>query len=98
MRRDQTRAEPIRSTLPNTDQPRIPHSEYHYSWRRRSSERVDLGLRDLLPRAHLSARQALLACMHNFALYFLFRFFSGSVSLFCFSFRLLTYLVLPFIQ
>ena len=30
MRRDQTRApEPMRSTLPNTDQPRIPHSEYH---------------------------------------------------------------------
>ena len=32
MRRDQTRApEPMRSTLPNTDQPRIPHSEYHYT-------------------------------------------------------------------
>ena len=32
MRRDQTTApEPMRSTLPNTDQPRIPHSEYHYS-------------------------------------------------------------------
>ena len=32
MRRDQTRApEPMRSTLPNTDQPRIPHSEYHYN-------------------------------------------------------------------
>ena len=31
MRRDQTRApEPMRSMLPNTDQPRIPHSEYHY--------------------------------------------------------------------
>ena len=24
--------EPTRSTLPNTDQPRIPHSEYHYTW------------------------------------------------------------------
>ena len=36
MRRYQTRApEPMRSTLPNTDQPRIPHSEYHYNWRRR---------------------------------------------------------------
>ena len=34
MRRDQTRApEPMRSTLPNTDQPRIPHSEYHYGVR-----------------------------------------------------------------
>ena len=32
MRRDQTRApETMRSTLPNTDQPRIPHSEYHYN-------------------------------------------------------------------
>ena len=32
MRRDQTRApEPLRSTFPNTDQPRIPHSEYHYT-------------------------------------------------------------------
>ena len=32
MRRDQTRTEePMRSTLPNTDQPRIPHSEYHYT-------------------------------------------------------------------
>ena len=32
MRRDQTRApEPMRSTLPNTDQPRIPHSEHHYT-------------------------------------------------------------------
>ena len=31
MRRDQSRApEPMRSTLPNTDQPRIPHSEYHH--------------------------------------------------------------------
>ena len=31
MRGDQTRApEPMRSTLPNTDQPRIPLSEYHY--------------------------------------------------------------------
>ena len=34
MRRDQTRApEPMRSTLPNTDQPRIPHSDNHYNHR-----------------------------------------------------------------
>ena len=38
MRRDQTRApEPMRSTLPNTDQPRIPHSEYYYTARRSSA-------------------------------------------------------------
>ena len=59
MRRDQTRApEPMRITLLNTDQPRIPHSEYHYNWRRRSGERVDLRLRDLLSGALLSPRQA----------------------------------------
>ena len=27
--------EPMRGTLPNTDQPRIPHSEYCDIWRRR---------------------------------------------------------------
>ena len=27
--------EPMRSALPNTDQPRTHHSEYHYNWRRR---------------------------------------------------------------
>ena len=32
MRRDQPKTpEPMRSMLPNTDQPRIPHSEYHYT-------------------------------------------------------------------
>ena len=31
MRRDQLKTpEPMRSTLPNTDQPRIPYSEYHH--------------------------------------------------------------------
>ena len=30
MRRDQPKTpEPMRSTLPDTDQPRIPHSEYY---------------------------------------------------------------------
>ena len=38
-RTDQTRAlEPMRSTLPNTDQPRIPHSEYHYNGQRKSQD------------------------------------------------------------
>ena len=33
MGRDQTRAPKfMRSTLPNTDQPRIPNSEYHYTY------------------------------------------------------------------
>ena len=32
--------QPMTSTLPNTDQPRIPHSEYH---RRESVERLSLG-------------------------------------------------------
>ena len=92
MRRGQTRApEPMRSTLPNTDQQCIPHSEYHYNWRRRSSERVDLGLRDLLPDALLSPRQALFA-LHSFEFYFS-RFFLDSFSLLFFFFfsRLLTY-------
>ena len=31
--------ETMGSTLPNTDQPRIPHSEYHYIFRRGSSLR-----------------------------------------------------------
>ena len=32
MRRDQSKTpEPMRSTLPNTDKPRIPHSEYQYA-------------------------------------------------------------------
>ena len=36
MKRDQPKTpEPMRSTPPNTDQPCIPHSEYHYIWRRR---------------------------------------------------------------
>ena len=31
MRRDQPETpEPMMSTLPDTDQPRIPHSDYHY--------------------------------------------------------------------
>ena len=31
MRGDETKSpEPMRNTLPNNDQPRIPHSEYHY--------------------------------------------------------------------
>ena len=32
MRRDQPKTpEPMRGTLPNTDQPRIPNSEYHHT-------------------------------------------------------------------
>ena len=92
MRRDPTMPpEPMRSTLPNTGQPRIPHSEYHCNWRRRSSERVDLGLRDLLPGALLSPRQAIFA-LHSFAFYFS-RFFQVAFlySLYIFSSRLLTY-------
>ena len=80
----------MRSTLPNTDQPRIPHSDYHHNWRRRSSERVDLGLRDLLPGALLSPRQALFA-LHSFAFYSSRFFFVLFLHLFIFSYRLLTY-------
>ena len=90
MRRDQTRApEPMRSTLPNTDQPRIPHSEYHYNWRRRSSERVDLGLRDVLPGALLSPTKAssFLPCI---ALHF--PFFS------CFGFIFFTIYLFPIVS
>ena len=74
--------ESMRNTLPNTDQPRIPHSEHHYIWCRRSSELSTSGLRDLLPGALLSPRQALLA-LHHFGFYF-FRFFSGSFPFFFF--------------
>ena len=82
MRRDRTRApEPMRSTLPNTDQPRIPHSEYHCNWRRRRTEGVDLGLRDLLPGTFLSRRQAIFA-LHSFAFLHFLRFFPGSSLLF----------------
>ena len=36
MRRDQPKTpEPMRGTLPNTDQPRIPHLDYGHNWRRR---------------------------------------------------------------
>ena len=61
----------MRSTLPNTDQPCIPLSECHYNLRRRSSERVGLGLArpPTLPVAVLSPRQALFA-LHSFAFTF----------------------------
>ena len=36
MRIDQPKTpEPMRGTLLNTDQTRMPHSEYHHTWRRR---------------------------------------------------------------
>ena len=36
MEREQLKTpEPTRGTLPNTDQSRIPHSEYGHNWRRR---------------------------------------------------------------
>ena len=90
----------MRSTLPNTDQPRIPHSEYHCNWRRRSSERFDLGLRDLLPGALLSSRQAFFAslfALHSFAFLLFHRFFQVFY-FFLYLFFLSPFNILPFIQ
>ena len=64
----------MRATLPNTDQPRIPHSEYCITFGVIRQERVDLGLARPLSGALLSPRQALWA-LHCFAFFIFFRFF-----------------------
>ena len=52
MRRDQTRApEPMRSTLPNTDQPRIPHSEYHHTIHPQEDEKKKKKMARVIPGA-----------------------------------------------
>ena len=75
MRRDQPKTpEHTRGTLPNTDQPRIPHPEYHHIWRHQAVNVSTLSLRDLLPGALFSPRQALLA-LHRLHFYFFSVFF-----------------------
>ena len=53
MRGDHTRAlEPMRSTLPNTDQPRIPHSEYHYNSHKVCGKAVSFYRRNVKANTH----------------------------------------------
>ena len=69
MRRDELKTpEPMRGTLPNTDQPRIPTRSTCHNWRQ-GSERADLGIAGPPSGALLSPRKALVA-MHRSAFVF----------------------------